>query len=135
MKLTDEQKHTLISKALDARANSYSPYSSYRVGAALLTCDGNIFTGCNIENSSYPCGICAERTALAKAVSEGFREFTAIAIVGSTDEICSPCGMCRQALYEFAPDLTVLCCSQSGNYTEYTLQALLPAGFGPSSMG
>ncbi|MCR4790585.1 MAG: cytidine deaminase [Treponemataceae bacterium] len=127
-------KEKLVQMALDARKNSYSPYSKYRVGAALLCEDGSLYTGCNIENSSYPCGICAERTAMSKAVSEGHTKFKAIAIVGSSEEICTPCGLCRQFMYEFAPDLLVLCCSSRGNYQEYLLKELLLAGFGPQSM-
>ena len=125
----------LIKTALDARKNSYSPYSNYKVGAALL-CDDviNIYPGCNIENASYPCGICAERVALAKAVSDGHRKFKAIAVAGSSEEICTPCGMCGQALYEFAPDLTVICCGSKGNYEIHSLNELLAGGFGASSM-
>jgi cytidine deaminase len=124
----------LVEKALNARKNSYSPYSNYRVGAALECSDGTVFTGCNVENASYPCGICAERTALAKAVSEGFKDFKRIAIAGSSKEICTPCGMCRQVLFEFAPSLKVLCCNDKGEYKELVLKDLLPEGFGPSSM-
>lgn len=124
----------LVNKALDARKNSYSPYSKYKVGAALLCQDGTVYTGANIENSSYPCGICAERTAMAKAVSEGGRNFKAIAIAGSSDKICTPCGMCRQFMYEFSPELRVLCADSSGNYKEHSLNELLAEGFGASSM-
>ena len=113
--MTDKE---LVNLALDARKNSYSPYSKYSVGAAVLCGDESIFTGCNIENASYPCGICAERTAMSKAISEGKKSFSKIAIAGSSDQICTPCGLCRQFMYEFAPDLTVLCSDDKGNFTE-----------------
>ncbi len=132
-----ETKRQLIECAIEAQTKSYSPYSNYKVGAALLAEDDKgelIFPGCNVENASYPCGICAERTALAQAVSNGFRKFKAIAIVGSSDEFCTPCGMCRQALYEFAPDLLVICANQKGEFEEHVLKDLLPFGFGPNSM-
>lgn len=137
--MAEELEQSLINQlveiALDARKNSYAPYSNYRVGAALLCDDGiNIYSGCNIENASYPCGLCAERVALAKAVSDGHRKFRAIAIVGSSEEICTPCGLCRQALFEFAPDLTVICCGSKGNYEIHSLNELLAAGFGSSSL-
>lgn len=136
--MAEELEQSLINQlveiALDARKNSYAPYSNYRVGSALLCDDGiNIYSGCNIENASYPCGLCAERVALAKAVSDGHRKFRAIAIVGSSEEICTPCGLCRQALFEFAPDLTVICCGSKGNYEIHSLNELLAAGFGSSS--
>ncbi len=129
--ITDEK---LIELALDARKNAYAPYSNYRVGAALLCEDGSVYTGCNIESASYPCGICAERTAMPKAISDGKRSFKTIAVVGSSDEICTPCGMCRQFMYEFAPNLRVLCCNPNGGVKEYSLKELLHAGFGPSSL-
>ena len=137
--MAEELEQSLINQlveiALDARKNSYAPYSNYRVGSALLCDDGiNIYPGCNIENASYPCGLCAERVALAKAVSDGHKKFRAIAIVGSSEEICTPCGLCRQALFEFAPDLTVICCGSKGNYEIHRLNELLAAGFGSSSL-
>ena len=99
----------LLAKAKEAQQNAYAPYSNFYVGAALLCKDGSLYTGCNIENSSYPAGICAERTALVKAVSDGHKDFTAIAIIGgkngATDDFCYPCGICRQMLSEFV-DIT-----------------------------
>lgn len=130
----DYTNEKLVELALDARKTSYSPYSKYRVGAALLCEDGTLYTGCNIESASYPCGICGERTAAAKAISEGHIKFKTIAVVGSSEEICTPCGMCRQFLYEFAPNLKVICAGSKGNYEEYTLNELLKGGFGASSM-
>ena len=97
----------LINYASIARENAYAPYSNYKVGAALVTTDGTIFTGCNIENSAYPNSYCAERTALVKAVSEGYKQFSKIAIV-SSGSAPFPCGACRQSLYEFAPELDII---------------------------
>ena len=127
-------KELLVREALAAREKAYAPYSRFRVGAALLCADGKIYTGCNVENASYPCGICAERTAAAKAVSEGSRDFMAIAVAGSSAEKCTPCGVCRQFLYELSPSLSVLCCDDKGNYDEMRLDELLPRGFGGDGM-
>lgn len=124
----------LVRLALMERKRAYAPYSRFAVGAALLCSDGAVYTGCNIENASYPCGICAERVAAAKAISEGKREFAALAVAGSSASYCTPCGMCRQFLYEFAPDLTVLCANDAGEYETYALGDLLQAGFGGASM-
>ena len=124
----------LMSAAVKARESAYAPYSGFKVGAALLCDDGSVYTGCNVENASYPCGICAERIAAAKAVSEGRKRFTACAVTGSSAEKCTPCGICRQFLYEFAPDMTVLCGNKDGEYDEAKLSELLPRGFGASSM-
>lgn len=126
--------HELVELALEARKNAYAPYSHFSVGAALLCADGTVYTGCNIENASYPCGICAERTAASKAVSEGKREFTALAVAGSSEELCTPCGLCRQFLFEFAPNLTVLCANNAGKYEKHLLAELLKIGFGGKSM-
>lgn len=120
----------LIEKAREAMQFAYVPYSHYRVGAALLCKDGRIFTGCNIENGSYGATNCAERTALFKAVSEGAREFCAIAITAEKSAPW-PCGICRQALNEFAPDIRVIV-SWQGQVEEATLPQLLPHGFGPN---
>lgn len=126
--------HELVTLALEARERAYAPYSHFSVGAALLCANGSVFTGCNIENAAYSCGICAERTAASKAISEGNRDFAALAVAGSSDAVCTPCGMCRQFLYEFAPDLKVLCANQKGEYEVYPLKELLPAGFGGASL-
>lgn len=123
----------LLEKAVDMLAFSYVPYSRYAVGAALLAKDGRVFTGCNVENAAYGNTLCAERTALCKAVSEGAREFAAIAIA-ARGSAPFPCGACRQSLYEFAPDLRVLV-TWDGNVREAVLSDLLPEGFGPSSLG
>ena len=128
--MTDEKRLEL---ALDARKNAYVPYSGYAVGAALLTEDGKVFIGCNIENAAYGNTLCAERTALVKAVSEGYRRFTKIAIA-SSGSAPYPCGACRQSLYEFAPELEVLV-TWDGHVERAPLSELLPHGFGPSSLG
>ena len=132
--MNDNDKRRLIDAAISAREYAYAPYSGFSVGAAIMTGDGSVFTGCNVENASYPCGICAERTAAATAVSEGRRDITAVAIVGSSSEQCTPCGVCRQFLYEFAPDMTVLCGNKDGDFSEKTLSGLLPEGFGSGSL-
>jgi cytidine deaminase len=98
----------LINKAIEARLNSYAPYSKFSVGSALITKDGTIFTGCNIENASLGLSICAERVAIYKAVSSGYKNFKALAIIGDTDDPCTPCGACRQVILEFSPDMEVI---------------------------
>lgn len=108
--------------------NAYAPFSGFRVGAALLTKTGEVFTGVNVENSSYGASICAERTACLKAVSEGFRQFEAIAVAAGSGA-ASPCGICRQFLYEFAPDLRVVFGEDEEHLQTYTLKELLPEGF------
>lgn len=123
----------LLALARLAMENSYCPYSHYAVGAALLSADGRVFQGCNIENASFGLTNCAERTALFKAVSEGARDFTAIAIA-SNGSAPYPCGACRQALNEFAPGLRVLVTWGEGEVDETTLPALLPHGFGPKDL-
>jgi len=126
--MMDEKQ--LIQIAKDAKQKAYSPYSGYRVGAALVTEDGSVFTGCNIENISYPVGICAERVAFAKAISEGHVKFKAIAVSGSTEEFAYPCGMCRQFMSEFAGDeFIVLCGNENNKYERLKLSELLPRGF------
>jgi cytidine deaminase len=124
----------LVRKAVEARKLAYAPYSHFRVGAALLAKDGRIFTGCNVENASYGLTVCAERVALFKAVSEGAREFLAIA-VACGEGPCAPCGACRQVLYEFAPDLLVIMADGDGkNWCRAKLLELLPRGFGPKDL-
>ena len=118
----------LMDKALEAKKNSYSPYSNFKVGAALLTKDDKIYTGCNIESVSYTPSCCAERTAFFKAVSEGKKEFKAIAITGDT-QFCYPCGVCRQVMSEFCDDDFKIYIGNSKEYKEYTLKELLPYSF------
>ena len=129
--MTDQ---ALVDLAFAMLERSYAPYSRFPVGAALLCAGGAVFTGCNVENAAYGSTICAERTALVKAVSEGHRTFTALAVAGRGEDYCWPCGACRQMLYEFAPDLTVLVGRGDGRYVKVALQELLPHGFGPGSL-
>lgn len=124
----------LVLMAVQAMEKAYAPYSGFRVGAALLTESGKIFSGCNIENGAFSPTICAERTAVAKAVSEGERTFKALAVVGGKDGvitgICPPCGVCRQVLQEFcSPDFPIYLGKGNGEYETITLQELLPLGF------
>ena len=130
--MTDRE---LVRKAFDMLERSYVPYSNFPVGAALLCKDGSLFTGCNVENAAYGSTICAERTALLKAVSEGHRDdWQAIAIAGRGEDYCWPCGSCRQMLYEFAPDLKVLVARGDGEFVTTSLAELMPHGFGPKSL-
>lgn len=130
----------LIKKAIEAREKSYAPYSEYLVGAALLTKNGKVYQGCNIENAAYTPTNCAERTAFFKAVSEGNREFLAIAIVGSKAgklvDYAFPCGVCRQVMMEFSDPASfrVIVAISEETYEEYTLAELLPKGFGPENL-
>lgn len=123
----------LIAKAVEAMENAYAPYSSFKVGAALLSKSGRVFTGCNIENASYSPTCCAERTAFFKAVSEGEKEFTAIAVVGGKDEeinsFCSPCGVCRQVMSEFCEKDFMIILSNGKLTKAHTLEKLLPESF------
>ena len=119
----------LLSIADKAMENAYAPYSKFHVGAALLCKDGTVFTGCNIENATYGATNCAERTAIFKAVSEGQREFEAIAIVSSGGGETFPCGICRQVMAEFAPELKIILRDKNGEECIYTLMELLPKSF------
>ncbi len=132
---------TLVEAAFEARNNSYAPYSKYRVGAALLTRDSKIFLGSNVENASYGLCNCAERTAIFKAVSEGYREFCAIAIAGGVEDgnevsnYAYPCGACRQVMREFCnEDFVILVAKNSDDIMEYALKELLPNSFGPNNL-
>lgn len=131
----------LIDIAANARKKAYAPYSDYLVGAALLDKSGNVYTGCNIENAAYTPTNCAERTAFFKAVSEGVREFDKIAIVGAMKGIvkpdkCPPCGVCRQVMMEFCNPKTfkIILSDEKDNIYEYTLEEILPMGFGPDNL-
>ena len=125
--------HTdLIARAIEARDYAYAPYSRFKVGAALLTTSGRVYTGCNIENVAYGPTVCAERTAIFKAVSEGDRQFEVIAVATRTG--ITPCGVCRQVMREFAPDITILIATLGGNFRITTLRDLLPDAFAPSSL-
>ena len=130
--MTDRE---LVQAAWSMLERAYVPYSGFPVGAALLCADGSVFTGCNVENAAYGSTICAERTALLKAVSEGHRDdWQAMAIVGRGADYCWPCGACRQMLYEFAPDLKLLVARGDGDFVTTTLGELLPHAFGPKSL-
>ena len=137
--LEEQIRATLIKKAMEMRKYSYSPYSGFRVGAALLAKNGTIYGGCNIENAAYSPGNCAERTAFFKAVSEGVTEFEAICIAGGKDEVmtefAAPCGMCRQVMMEFCePDFMILLAVDQEKYELHTLEELFPLGFGPKNL-
>lgn len=138
--LKDIPVEELIKSASEARKKAYAPYSHYQVGAALLTNELRIYTGCNIENAAYSPGICAERTAIAKAVSEGWRKWKAIAVVGSpkgeVTQYAFPCGICRQVMREFAdPESFLIIVAKSvTEYKVYSLSQLLPEGFGPENL-
>ena len=140
-KLTMEEKQQLIRMALAAREKAYAPYSDFMVGAALRAADGRIFTGCNVENAAFTPTSCAERTALFKAVAEGVTAFTDIAVVGSrrgevNRQITSPCGVCRQVMMEFCDPETfqIILAVDKEKYDIFTLNELLPLGFGPSNL-
>lgn len=142
IKLTEAQIKSLIEDAMEARTRSYSPYSNFEVGAALLTKSGKVYKGCNIENAGFTPTICAERTAVFKAVSEGEMEFEAIAVIGAPkgqvltgDKNSGPCGVCRQVLREFAPHITIIGANNAEDYYVTTLTELLPKSFGPENLG
>ncbi len=122
-------REELKAAAIDMLDRAYCPYSHFPVGAALECSDGTVFTGCNIENAVYPVGICAERTAVFKAVSEGHTDFVRIVVAGRSDDYCVPCGSCRQVLQEFAPNIEVICLNKEGQELALPLKALLPYGF------
>lgn len=126
----------LVKIAEDIKKNSYSPYSNFRVGAALTTSNGKVYTGVNIENISYGATTCAERTAVFKAVSEGETEIDTIAIASDSDEFIFPCGICRQVLAEFGKkNMKIICSKRNGDFREYTLEELLPDAFKSFSFG
>lgn len=124
--MTDRE---LLNLAKGASESAYAPYSRFKVGAALECEDGRVFTGCNVENSALGSTMCAERVAIYKAISEGEKRFTRIAIYGESEDYCMPCGSCRQVLTEFARDMEVLCARASGGYVSYRLSQLMPHPF------
>ena len=121
--------------ALDARSRAYAPYSGFAVGAALRARDGRVFTGANVENASYGLSVCAERTAVFTAVAAGAREFVELAVATRSSPPAAPCGLCRQALAEFALDLPIVLVNEAGERTRVTLAELLPHAFRPDSLG
>lgn len=120
--------------ALTAMQRAYAPYSDFRVGAVLLGKDGSVFAGCNVENSAYPAGICAERAALAAAIAGGVRQFELLVIATEADDATPPCGMCRQALVEFAPRLAIVSYTKHGAEAKWELATLLPHPFTPAAL-
>jgi len=130
----DLEARTLRERAMGAMERAYAPYSSFHVGAALLGSDGSITEACNVENAAFPSGTCAERAALAAAVARGVRSFRTLAIASSADEPTPPCGMCRQALIEFSPELEVVSVTRSGKEARWRLSDLLPHAFSPRSL-
>jgi cytidine deaminase len=132
MSSIDQQWADLLKQAIQAREYAYAPYSHYKVGAALLTRSGKIYTGCNIENAGYTPSVCAERTAIFKAVSEGEMDFVAIAVATSNGG--APCGVCRQVIREFSTNLAVIIGNIEGEYQFLTLADLLPYSFGPENL-
>ena len=126
-------REELVAQAMQARRSAYAPYSGYTVGAALLGKSGRVYTGCNVENAVYPLCTCAERVAVVKAVSEGEREFVALAVV--TQNGGAPCGSCRQTLREFGEEIVVLIADAVGSYRETTVAALLPDSFSAMDLG
>lgn len=129
--MTDKE---LIRKALEARENSYSPYSHFKVGSALLTKSGKVFLGTNVENCGYSPSNCSERSAFFSAVSNGEREFEKIAIVGSGNDIAYPCGICRQVMVELAPNIQIICAKDEENFVVTSMDELLPNAFTPSNV-
>lgn len=127
-------KEELIKKAKEARKKAYTPYSHFPVGAALLTKEGKVFTGANIENASFSLTNCAERTAIFKAVSEGYRQFKALAVVADSERPISPCGACRQVINEFAEDMPVIMTNLKGDVLELKSRELLPGAFNRKDM-
>lgn len=125
----------LVERAMSAMERAYAPYSGFRVGAALLASDGSVTEGCNVENAAYPASICAERSAVAAAVTRGVRDFEAIVIATESETPTPPCGMCRQVLMEFAPQMAVVSVTRGGAEARWTLSELLPAAFTPTSLG
>ncbi len=135
MNLDAETWDRLETAARDAQARAYAPYSKFRVGAALLGADGVIYTGCNVENASFGATICAERTAIVKAVDAGCHEIVACVVVAPLDEAITPCGICRQVLSEFGPSMLVRCLSQTDDVLDTDLAQLLPGAFQPRHLG
>ncbi len=127
--ISSSQKQELIAAALSVRAHSYSPYSKFAVGSALLLANGNIVTGVNVENLSYGLGVCAERNAVCTAAGQGNRDFVAVCVSSASSPPAAPCGACRQVLAEFAPDLPIFLVNVQGEHIETNLQAIFPSQF------
>lgn len=131
----EREEAALLAAARRAMAGAYAPYSGFKVGAAVRCADGRVFTGANVENAAYPVSLCAERVAVPAAITAGARDLVALAVVGSGSGPCPPCGMCRQVLLEFAPDLYVVAAGTDGSVARYILSKdLMPVAFGPSRL-
>ncbi len=127
-------REELKAAAIAMLDRAYCPYSHFPVGAALECDDGTVFTGCNVENAAYPAGLCAERNAIFHAVAEGYTRFRRIVVAGRGTDYCVPCGICRQVMREFAPDLEIICLNGGGEEQSFTLSQLLPHSFGPEHL-
>jgi cytidine deaminase len=130
----DNELDRLRRAAFDAMEHAYAPYSNFRVGAALLGADGEIYAGCNVENAAYPSGLCAERGAVAQAVARGTRVFRRLVLVSEAEDPAPPCGQCRQVLVEFAPTLEILSLTRAGASQRWNMAELLPRPFVPASL-
>jgi cytidine deaminase len=133
--ISESDLSRLVAAARDASQNAYCPYSRFPVGAAVLSTTGEIVTGCNVENASYGLTLCAERNAVFAAVAQGIRALTAVAIFTPTPSPTAPCGACRQVLNEFGPDIVVVSACTGSQRRRWTLSDILPAAFGPKSLG
>jgi cytidine deaminase len=125
---------TLAHKAVEAKANALPPYSNFHVGAALLTTDEKVYTGCNVENSTYGLTMCAERTAIFKAISEGERKFKAIAIASDSPDYITPCGACRQIIFDHCGEIDIICTNEKEEYKVFKTSELLPFAFGDKDL-
>ncbi|MEK7401401.1 MAG: cytidine deaminase [Gemmatimonadota bacterium] len=125
---------SLRERALSAMERAYAPYSRFKVGAALVGEDGSVYEACNVENAAFPAGTCAERAAISAAVAHGVRRFAKLVIASSAEDPTPPCGMCRQALIEFAPDLEIVSVTRNGKEAHWRLTELLPQAFSPRSL-
>ena len=128
-------REELKAKAVEMLDMAYCPYSHFPVGAALECADGSVYTGCNVENAVYPAGICAERNAIFHAVAEGHTHFRRIVIAGRSQDYCVPCGICRQVMQEFSPEMEVICLNGQGEAKAFALKELLPYGFDHNWLG
>ncbi|MGB2782431.1 MAG: cytidine deaminase [Atribacterota bacterium] len=132
--MVKEKYEKLIKEAERAKKKAYTPYSKFKVGAAVLCADGKIYTGCNIENASFGLTVCAERVAIFKAISEGSTKFEAIAVIGDTEKPCSPCGACRQVMSEFCEDTPLIMANSKGDVKIKKVKELLPEAFGKNDL-
>ncbi len=127
--MSDKELKILIKTAIKARENAHAPFSNFRVGAAVMTDDGQIFSGCNVESASYGLTVCAERVAIWKAVSEGYKKFSGIVVVADTEELTPPCGTCRQIIWEFCGDVPLIFANLNDKSEAFTIGELLPRAF------